>query len=195
MIAAMEIKDGKEVVIAASAKEWRDWLEQNAESANSVYLVIYNKNSGVKSVGYVESVEHALCFGWIDSKTIKRNEHSVYQTYTKRKPVSNWAKTNKERVIKMTELGLMRPQGQAMIDLAKQNGSWDRLNDIDNEVIPEDLQSALDQNEVAKQNFKAFAPSSRKLILYWISSAKRPETRNKRIAETVSKAAKNEKAV
>ncbi len=191
----MEIKDGKEVVIAASAKEWRDWLEQNAESANSVYLVIYNKNSGVKSVGYVESVEHALCFGWIDSKTIKRNEHSVYQTYTKRKPVSNWAKTNKERVIKMTELGLMRPQGQAMIDLAKQNGSWDRLNDIDNEVIPEDLQSALDQNEVAKQNFKAFAPSSRKLILYWISSAKRPETRNKRIAETVSKAAKNEKAV
>ncbi|WP_031527222.1 YdeI/OmpD-associated family protein [Dyadobacter crusticola] len=191
----MESKDGKEVVIAASAQEWRDWLEQNADSASSVYLVIYNKDSGVKSVGYVESVEHALCFGWIDSKTIKRDEHSVYQTYTKRKPVSNWAKTNKERVVKMTELGLMRPQGQAMIDLAKQNGSWDRLNDIDNEVIPEDLQIALDQNNAAKQNFLAFAPSSRKLILYWISSAKRPETRQKRIQETIEKAALNLKAV
>ncbi|KQS26858.1 YdeI family protein [Dyadobacter sp. Leaf189] len=191
----MEIKDGKEVVIAASAKEWRDWLEQNAGSATSVYLVIYNKNSGVKSVGYVESVEHALCFGWIDSKTIKRDEHSVYQTYTKRKPVSNWAKTNKERVVKMAELGLMRPQGQAMIDLAKQNGSWERLNDIDNEVIPADLQTALDKNEVAKQNFTAFSPSSRKLILYWISSAKRPETRAKRIQETIEKAALNLKAV
>ena len=190
----METKDGKEVVIAANAQEWRDWLEQNADTATLVYLVIYNKGSNIPGVGYAESVEQALCFGWIDSKTMKRDEHSVYQTFTKRKPFSNWAKSNKERVERMTELGLMRPQGQAMIDIAKQNGSWDKLTDVENEVIPPDLAALFAENEIARQNFQAFAPSARKLLLQWISAAKRPETREKRIRETVDKAGLNLKA-
>jgi uncharacterized protein YdeI (YjbR/CyaY-like superfamily) len=190
----MESKDGKEVLIAPSAKEWREWLEKNADTASSVYLVIYSKKSNIPSVGYAESVEHALCYGWIDSKTVKRDENSVYQTYTKRKPVSNWAKSNKERVERMTALGLMRPQGQAMVDLAKQNGSWEKLTDVENEVWADDLKKAFAKNKKAEKNFKAFAPSARKFILHWIYSAKRPETREKRIEETVSKAAENLKA-
>ncbi|QRQ99668.1 YdeI/OmpD-associated family protein [Dyadobacter sandarakinus] len=191
----MESKDGKEVVIAADAKAWRDWLEEHAATSGPVYLVIYNKNSLVPSVGYAEAVEHALCYGWIDSKTMKRDARSVYQTFTKRKPFSTWARSNKERVLRMTALGLMRPEGQAMIDQAKQNGSWDKLNDIDNEVIPADLQRQFDENEPAYKNFMAFAPSARKLILQWISAARRPETREKRIQATVDQAARNLKAV
>ncbi|CAG5068750.1 hypothetical protein DYBT9623_01482 [Dyadobacter sp. CECT 9623] len=187
----METKDGKEVIQAASANEWREWLDKNADTASVVYLVIYNKNSGVPSVGYAESVEHALCYGWIDSKTMKRDEQSVYQTFTKRKPVSNWAKSNKERVVRMTELGLMRPQGQAIIDLAKQNGSWEKLTDVENEVLADDLKHAFAKNKKAFENFTAFAPSARKFILQWIYAAKRPETREKRIRETVEKAAEN----
>ncbi|TLU98899.1 YdeI/OmpD-associated family protein [Dyadobacter luticola] len=191
----METRDGKEVVFAPTAQAWRDWLEKNADTSGSVYLVIYGKNSNIPSVSYVESVEHALCYGWIDSKTIRRDENSVYQTYSKRKPEGNWAKSNKERVIRMTELGLMRPQGQAMIDLAKQNGAWDKLTDVENEVIAADLKIAFDKNPKAFENFMAFAPSARKFILQWIYSAKRPETREKRVKETVAKAAEGLKVV
>jgi uncharacterized protein YdeI (YjbR/CyaY-like superfamily) len=94
----------------------------------------------------------------------------------------------------MIREGLMTPAGQAMIDLAKKTGTWSASEEIDKMVIPPDLQKQLNKNKAALKNFTAFPPSSKKLILYWITSAKTPETRNKRIENTVALAAVNERA-
>ena len=186
----VETKNGIETFYAPTNKEWREWLSEKGHSEKSVWLIIYHKNSQTPSIEYHESIEDALCFGWIDSKAIKRNEESFYLYFTKRKPKSNWSKINKERVAKLTEQGLMTPAGQVYIDLAKENGTWD----FDDDVIPEDLQKLFDNNEIALKNFQAFSPSSKRLILQWIMMAKKAETRLQRIIQTVELAEKNMKA-
>lgn len=190
----METKNGTEAITAPSYNEWRAWLAKNGMKKNAVFLIIYHKNSPTPSIGYKESIEHALCYGWIDSKAIKRDAESFYLTFTKRNPKSKWSIVNKERAARMTEAGLMRHEGQAMIDLAKKTGAWDALETAGNAVIPDDLQLAFDANKAAFENFAKFAPSSKRLILEWILNAKRPETREKRIAQSVEMAARNERA-
>ncbi len=169
-------------------------MEKNHQSEKSVWLIIYNKNSGIKSCKYEEAVEEAICFGWIDSIAKKRDAESCYQYFSIRKPKSNWSKANRERVAKLTELGLIKESGQKMIDLAKQTGTWEALVDVQNLVIPDDLQELLNKNKKALNNFLAFSPSSRRGILEWILNAKKAETRLKRIEETVQLAADNIKA-
>lgn len=180
-------------VYAATRKDWRRWLEKN-HTGSPVWLIQYRKASSTPSVGYVDAVEEALCFGWIDSKQVKRDEESSYLYFAQRKPKGNWSQSNKERVARLTEQGLMTPAGQHFIDLARENGAWDALVAVENEIIPDDLQQLFDKNKKAFDHFKAFAPSSRRLILQWVLSAKRPETREKRIRETVALAAENKKA-
>ncbi len=169
-------------------------MEKNHQSEKSVWLIIYNKNSGIKSCKYEEAVEEALCFGWIDSIAKKNDAESCCQYFSIRKPKSNWSKANRERVAKLTELGLITESGQKMIDLAKQTGTWEALVDVQNLVIPDDLQELLNKNKKALNNFLAFSPSSRRGILEWILNAKKAETRLKRIEETVQLAADNIKA-
>ncbi len=179
---------------AKSRKEWREWLEKNHQSEKSVWLIIYHKSSDTESVYYDEAVEEAICFGWIDSIAHKRDGESKYQFFAQRKPKSNWSKANRERVQKMIRLGLMTPSGQKLIDLAKETGTWEALVDVQNSVIPEDLQKQLNQNEAALKNFLAFPPSSKRIILEWILNARKDETRQKRIEETVRLAGDNIKA-
>lgn len=190
----METKNGIEAIQAPSNKEWRSWLAKNGRKKDAVFLIIYHKDSPTPSIGYNESIEHALCYGWIDSKAIKRDAESFYLTFTKRNPKSKWSIVNKERAARMTAAGLMRPEGQAMIDLAKNTGAWDALETAGNAIIPDDLQQAFDANQTAFENFARFAPSSKRLILEWILNAKRPETRQKRITQSVEMAARNERA-
>lgn len=172
---------------------WRKWLSKNHEKVSAIWLILYHKNSDTPCINYNEAVEEALCFGWIDSVKYKRDHESAYQMFTPRKPKSNWSKLNKERVERMSNAGLMTLAGQKLIDIAKQIGTWDALNDIDNETIPEDLEKAFKNNKSAKINFEAFSSSSKKIILSWIQSAKRPETRAKRILATVNAAEENKK--
>jgi uncharacterized protein YdeI (YjbR/CyaY-like superfamily) len=113
--------------------------------------------------------------------------------FTPRKPKSVWSKLNKERVDRLTKAGLMNMAGQKLIDLAKQTGTWNALQEIDNEIIPDDLEAAFKKNKVAKTNFESFSSSAKKVILCWIQSAKRPETRANRIAPTVNSAGENKK--
>jgi uncharacterized protein YdeI (YjbR/CyaY-like superfamily) len=173
---------------------WRTWLDEHQDSEKSVWLIIYHKDAGVPSVYYPEAVEEALCFGWIDSKPNKRDDKSYYQFFAKRNPKSNWSKVNKQKVTYLMEAGLMAPAGLQMIELAKQNGTWTALDEVDNRIIPYDLQTALNENAVALKNFMAFSRSSHKIILEWINNAKQPSTRQKRIEETVRLAAQNIKA-
>lgn len=179
---------------AKSRKEWRKWLEKNHQSEKSVWLIIYHKNSSTKSCNYEEAVEEALCFGWIDSIAKKRDAESKFQYFSVRKPKSNWSKSNRDRVAKLTALGLIAESGQKMIDLAKQTGTWEALVDVQNSVIPEDLQKQLNKNKKALKHFLAFSPSSKRVILEWILNAKKAETRQKRIEETVKLASENIKA-
>ena len=190
----MEIKDGRKTVEAKTRKEWRSWLEKNHKSETSVWLILFHKKSLTPSVEISEAMEEALCFGWIDSKAKKRDSESFYLTFSPRNPKSNWSAINKERVEKMTQLGLITESGQKMIDLARQTGTWDALTDVQNLVIPDDLQKLFDINPIAFNNFNSFSSSSKRLILEWIRSAKKPETRQKRIAETVRLATENIKA-
>ena len=190
----MEVKDGVKTFHANSRQTWREWLSQNHQKEKSVWLVIYHKKSTTSSVSYEESVEEALCFGWIDSKPNKRNQVSYYQFFSQRKPKSNWSKPNRERAEKMIKQGLMQPAGQRMIDLAKETGTWTALMDIENLNIPSDMQKLFDLNITAFKNWESFPPSTKRGILEWILNAKRPETREKRIRETVDLAARNIRA-
>jgi uncharacterized protein YdeI (YjbR/CyaY-like superfamily) len=186
--------DNSNSFYAKDRYEWRKWLEVNHEAEKSVWLLMYHKSCDKPSVYYDEAVEEALCFGWIDSKSVKQAHESSYLFFSKRNPKSNWSKANRERVAKLSEQGLIAPAGQKMIDLAKASGTWDALADVENCVIPNDLQQLFDENKMAYDNFLAFSPSAKKIILGWIYTAKRPETRQQRIAETVAQAEKNHKA-
>jgi uncharacterized protein YdeI (YjbR/CyaY-like superfamily) len=190
----MELHNGIITFYAQTRNEWRVWLEKNHQSEKSVWLIIYHKNSDTKSVYYDDSVEEAICFGWIDSIAHKRDGESKYQFFAQRKPRSNWSRANRTRAEKMMEQGLMTPSGQKLIDLAKRSGAWEALDDVQKSVIPDDLQNQLNKNDVAMKNFLAFPPSSKRIILEWILNAKKDETRQNRIKETARLAAENIKA-
>ncbi|QHV97694.1 YdeI/OmpD-associated family protein [Spirosoma endbachense] len=123
----METNKGIETVYVETREQWRQWLEKNGQSKTEICLILYNKDSKTKSVNYSEAVEEALCFGWIDSLTNKRDTESRYQRFSPRKPRSNWSKSNRERVDRMIQEGLMTESGQKMIDIAKNNGRWEPI--------------------------------------------------------------------
>jgi uncharacterized protein YdeI (YjbR/CyaY-like superfamily) len=174
--------------------EWRAWLEQNHQRPEGVWLISFKKATGKQQFGYDEAVEEALCFGWVDSKPNKLDEERSMLWFAPRKAKSGWSKPNQQRVEKLIQAGLMMPAGLAKVEAAKQDGSWSFLDAIEALEIPEDLGVALADNATAQQHFEAFPRSVKRGILEWIISAKKPETRAKRIAETVSLAEKNIRA-
>jgi uncharacterized protein YdeI (YjbR/CyaY-like superfamily) len=187
----MELHNELKTFHAKTRKEWRNWLERNHQSEKSIWLIIYKKESETPSIYYPEAVDEALCFGWIDSKPNKRDDKSFYLFFAKRKPKSNWSALNKTRVEKLLAAGKMHASGQFMVDLAIKTGTWDALNEVEDLILPKDLQIAFSQNQVAFENFQGFPKSVKRGILEWILIAKRPETRQKRIEETVRNSASN----
>ncbi len=190
----MSLKEEPKTFDAKTRKDWHKWLEKNHAKEKTIWLIIYRKDSKKVSVNYEEAVEEALCFGWIDSKAVKHDPESHLQSFAPRKPKSNWSKPNRERVAKMIKAGLMTPAGQATIDLAKKTGTWTALEKVERLEIPVDLQKLFDKNKTAQKNFLAFPPFSKKMILEWIMTAKKPETRKQRVENTVELAAKNSRA-
>ncbi|HAA28290.1 MAG TPA: hypothetical protein DCE56_12160 [Cyanobacteria bacterium UBA8553] len=176
---------------AKDRKEWREWLKKNHHTSLGVWLIYYKVKSGKPSVQYSEAVKEALCFGWIDSKVKSLDAERYMQIFTPRKRKSVWSKLNKQYIEELIEQGLMTEAGLVKIEAAKQDGSWNTLDAIEELIIPVDLKQALEANETAKRYFEAFSKSSKKNILFWIESAKRPETRLKRIEQTISSAAQN----
>jgi len=183
--------EGQARFYAANRKEWREWLEKNHATSRGVWLIYYKQNSGKPRVAYEDAVEEALCFGWIDSRASTIDEERSMQFFSPRRPRSPWSRPNKQRVERLTEQGLMAPAGIAAIDRAKQNGSWSSLDAVEDLIVPPDLKEALGANPAAMRNFQAFSNSARKQILWWIESAKRPETRARRIEQAVSSAEEN----
>lgn len=168
-------------------------MQENHSKKQSVWLIYYKVKTGKSSLVWSEAVDEALCFGWIDSKAVSIDEGSFKQFFCPRKPKSVWSKINKEKVKRLTEEGLMTPAGQRCIDIAKQNGYWSILDEVEELIIPDDLMKELEARPGAKEFFINHSPSVRKLALYKIAVVKRPETRQKRIVEIAEQAARKEK--
>jgi uncharacterized protein YdeI (YjbR/CyaY-like superfamily) len=176
---------------APNRQAWREWLDNNHQNYIGIWLIYYKVKSGKPSIKYSEAVKEALCFGWIDSKVKSLDADRYMQIFTPRKPKSVWSKLNKQYIAELIEQSLMTEAGLAKITAAKQDGSWTSLDAIEALIIPDDLQQALAANADANQYFTAFSNSTKKNILSWIANAKRPETRMKRIEQTINSVAQN----
>ncbi len=166
--------------------EWYDWLLVNHDRyPNGVYLIFYKLEANIPTMRWEEAVKVALCFGWIDSTVKNMGGPKRRQYFCPRKPKSVWSKVNKTYLEELIPSGKIQASGLKAIAIAKENGSWTALDDVENGVIPEDLQLAFDKNKLAFKNYQGFARGYRKSYLYWLNSAKREETRKKRIAEII----------
>jgi uncharacterized protein YdeI (YjbR/CyaY-like superfamily) len=184
----------KEHLYFKNADEWRTWLHENHHSSKGIYLLFYKVSSPFESMRWEEAVQVAICYGWIDSTVKKMDEHQRKQLFTPRKDKSVWSKLNKTYIEKLMHENAMHESGLRKIEIAKQNGSWNSLDDVENHIIPEDLQLAFDVNPNAWSNYQAFSPSYRKSYLYWLSQAKRTETRQNRIREIIDLCEQNYKS-
>lgn len=178
-----------EIFYPTSLTEWRKWLHKNHLSKQAVWLVFYTKASEKKSISWSDAVDVALCFGWIDSKKIKIDDEVSHQYFSKRKAQSTWSKINKEKVELLIKKGLMTASGYKSIETAQQNGSWTILDEVEQLLIPEDLEAEFETKPNSKDFFLSLSKSVKKAILQWIVLAKQPETRQKRITEIATLAA------
>lgn len=167
----------------------RAWLVAHHDSSPGIWVVYHKQGSPQTGISYDEAVEEALCFGWIDSKVKKVDEHRYRQLFTPRRPGSVWSRLNKDRVERAVAAGRMTPAGMAKIDAARADGSWSILDGVDALEVPDDLAAALDAVPAARLFFNSLAPSRKRPTLFWVVSAKRPATRASRIATIVAKAA------
>ncbi|WP_375562923.1 YdeI family protein [Bernardetia sp. OM2101] len=173
-----------------SKQQWREWLVTNHIQKDAVWLIFYKKKTGKPTLTWSDAVDEALCFGWIDSVKKTLDEERYIQYFSKRKPKSTWSKVNKEKVEQLIAKGLMMQTGLDCIKIAKQNGSWEILDSVEALLIPKDLEAALQSNENAMDFFMSLSKSVRKTMLYWVISAKRQDTRQKRITQIAELASK-----
>lgn len=166
--------------------KWRDWLHRNYDTCDGVYLIFYKVDHEMPSMRWEEAVRVALCYGWIDSTVKSLGDGKRRQYFCPRKSKSVWSKVNKDHLKELEAAGLIHESGYASINIAKENGSWIALDDVENGVVPEDLQKAFNKNKKAWANYQGFAKGYQKSYLYWLNQAKREETRQKRIIEIVS---------
>lgn len=174
--------------------DWRAWLAENHERPDGVWFVSYKKAAGKPRVEYDEAVEEALCFGWVDSKGRKLDDERTMLWIAPRKAGSGWSKPNKERVERLIRDGRMASAGLAKIEAARKDGSWTALDAVEALEVPPDLARELDAHPDARKHWDAFPRSAKRGILEWISTARKPETRAKRIEETARLAAEGRRA-
>lgn len=170
-----------------SQAEWRDWLEVNHSTKQSVWVIFYKKKTKIPSLVWSDAVDEAICFGWIDSKIKPIDDEKFTQFFSKRKPKSVWSKVNKAKVERLTAAGLMTEAGLKAIEIAKQNGSWTILDEAEDDSVPQDLVNELQKIKGGMDYFQSLSKSNRKMYLHRIAVAKRPETKQKRIAEMIRK--------
>lgn len=173
---------------------WREWLEANHDTANGVHLIFYKVAHENESMRWEEAVQVALCFGWIDSTVRSLGDGKRKQYFCPRKPKSVWSKLNKSYIKVLIAEGKMHPSGLEKIRQAREDGSWHQLDDVENGVIPEDLQQAFRDHPQAERNYHGFSWTYRKSYLYWLHHAKRSATRQVRIETIVRLCLENKKS-
>ncbi len=175
-------------------KDWAVWLAKNHATSTGLWLKLARKASGIQSVTYDEALEVALCYGWIDGQRKSHDETSFLQRFTPRGPKSIWSKINTEKAQRLIESGRMKPAGLKAIESAKQDGRWDAAYAPQSKAaVPDDLQAELDRNAKAKAFFATLDSRNRYAILHRIHTAKKAETRAKRIEQFIRMLEKKEK--
>jgi uncharacterized protein YdeI (YjbR/CyaY-like superfamily) len=165
-----------------SAGEWRRWLCENHALSDGVRLRIFKNDSGVRTVTYAEALDEALCFGWIDGQKQKCDEKSWLQKFTPRRPKSLWSKRNRERVAQLIEEGRMTPAGLKQVEAAKEDGRWNDAYDAQSAMtVPHDFLDRLSENEQALAFFGTLNRANIYAIAWRLQTAKKPETREKRM--------------
>jgi uncharacterized protein YdeI (YjbR/CyaY-like superfamily) len=181
----MSLEQEFETFCPKSRQEWREWLEDNHLEKQSIWLIYYKKKTNIPTVTYSDAVDEALCFGWIDSKAKSIDEQKSMQFFSKRKVKSVWSKVNKDKVARLSEAGLMARAGLNSVEIAKQNGCWTILDEAEALIIPNDLELEFQKSPNSKDYFLSLSRSDKRNILQWLTMAKRPETRMKRMEEIV----------
>ena len=181
-------------IYVKTRKEWRDWLSLHYEKSNGIWLVFYKKQTGKPTLEYDEAVEEALCFGWIDSIIKKIDDEKYVRKLTPRKGDSRWSEANKKRIAKLKKQGLMTEAGITKVKEAESSGLWDKPDRPEVSLeIPGDFESALAKSKKAKSFFDQLAPSYQKHFIGWIGTAKREETRKRRVKESIALLEQGEK--
>lgn len=173
--------------------DWRKWLELNHEKADAIWLIFYKKKSTKHNLGWSEAVDGALCFGWIDSTKRSIDEEKYKQYFSKRKAKSNWSKVNKAKVKTLIDQELMKEAGSKSIEIAKENGSWSILDGVEALTIPKELSAEFTKHSGSKEFFNSLSNSNKKILLHWVYSAKRNETKQKRVIAIAESAAEKRK--
>ena len=186
--------DGRTLLLVETQDEWRAWLERNHGDAAGVWLVSWKKATGNPFVAYTDTVDEALCFGWVDSRVDSLDDERGMRLFTPRNPRSPWSRINKEKVANLMRQGRMTEAGARMVAAAQSNGAWTLYDEIEDLLVPPDLASALAGDEAARAYFENFPASAKKNILWWIKSARKPETRAARISRTIGLASENRMA-
>ncbi len=185
---------GYEQVLGESREQWRAWLAEHHGTVPGAWLVRWKKASGRPHLPYGEVVEEALCFGWIDGQARPLDDRRSQLLLTPRRAGSKWSRANKRRIERLQAEGLMEAAGLAAVERARADGSWWALDAVEDLIEPEDLVAALDRDAAARREWAAFPRSARRAILEWIVSARRPETRARRVEETARLAAQGIRA-
>jgi uncharacterized protein YdeI (YjbR/CyaY-like superfamily) len=173
--------------------EWRKWLEENHQTEKEIWLVYYKKHTGLPRVPYNDAVEEALCFGWIDSNIQRIDEEKYVQKFTPRKNNSKWSELNIKRLRKLISEGKMTEAGMSKLNLELVNKDYKAHPTVENLEIPDFFSLALQENELARNNFNNLAPSYRRNYILWLSNAKTDETRRKRLEEAMGLLSENKK--
>ena len=176
------------------AAEWRDWLTAHHTQGTGVWLVSWKARTGKQAISYEEAVCEALCFGWIDSTYRSLDDERGMLWWSPRRKGSLWASSNKERVARLEAEGRMSDAGRAAIDAARADGSWSILEPVEALIVPDDLAAALAERPGAREHWEAFAPTIRRGYLFWIATAKRADTRARRVRESADLVAEGKRS-
>lgn len=174
---------------AETRPAWRAWLAANHGVERGVWLCSWRSVTGRPKCPYPEAVEEAICFGWIDSTVNKLDDERALQLMTPRKPKSAWTRLNRQRAAAMEAAGLMTDAGRRAIAAAQANGYWTISDTVEDLIEPLELATALDANADARRNWDGFPPHARKMMLWWVVSAARADTRQQRVERIVEQAA------
>ena len=177
-----------------SAREFEQWLAKNHAESTGIWLRFFKKNSGVLSVSYVEAVDAAICFGWIDGQLKKHDEKSWLRKFTPRRPKSVWSKRNRAHAERLMKVGKMHAAGLQEVEVAKEDGRWKAAYDSASEMeIPDDFVKELAKNKRAKAFFETLNRANVYAIVWRLQTAKKPETRQRRLATILAMLAKEQK--
>lgn len=177
-----------------SQKDWASWLAKNHTASNGIWLRFFKKDSGVPSVTYAEALDEALCYGWIDGRLDPYDEKSWLRRFTPRRPRSPWSKRNIEHVNRLTAAGRMKPAGLKEVEAAKKDGRWEKAYDPQGAMeLPADFLQALAKDKKAKAFFESLNRANHYAIAWRLQTAKRPETRARRMQAILAMLKKGEK--